>query len=620
MTPFLRRPSLRILLVAGAAFVAAALGSAIPWMQLLELKTLDLLFLVRGPLPPPPDVVIVSIDEPSFAELKLQWPWPRRLHANLVDRLRADGARAIAFDVLFPEAAAPAEDAAFAAAIRRAGNVVLAAELSVTSDPRFRQTMVVKPHGPLEAAAAGIGVATIYTDPDIFVRRARSRLEEHPSLAYEAARLWLAWGGGQGPRLGSAPGEDEFLIDFVGPPRSIPTASYYQVVSEDRRLREGFFRDKLVFIGRSLLAPPEPHRSAPDVFPTPFAWGSETLMPAVEINANAAAALLEGRTIIPLRGGLWWALLLATALGCATLVTPLRPTRGALALAILLATVGLGAYAAFVRGRLWLPVVALSAQSAVVFVTSLGIWYLQTEREQRWIRTAFSRYVPPTVLKDLLAHPDQLELGGREAEATILFSDLAGFSSMAERRTPREIVATINEYLMQFTEIIFRHGGTVDKFMGDGIMAFWGAPVETPDHALRACRAALEMREAMESLKARWAARGYPPTGVRIGINTGPVIVGNVGSRDYFSYTAMGDATNTASRLEQVNKTFGTSVIISESTYAAAKDEIVTRELGTITVRGREQPVTIYELVALRERPPPSRATAAPPSSPPSWP
>ncbi len=590
----------RALLIGATAFLCAALANLTPWVQILELKTLDLLFLIRGPLAPPRDVVIVAIDEASFGDVKFQWPWPRRLHAKLVDRLRADGARVIVFDVLFPEASSRSDDEAFARAIRRAGNVVLAAELSVTSDPRFRQTTVVKPHDPLEAAAAGIGVATIYTDPDVFVRRVRASVEGFPSLAHSGAQMWLAARGGKGPGPRRVPRDEDLLIDFVGPPRTIRTASYYQVIGEQRELPEGFFRDKLVFIGRSVLASPEPQRHSADVYPTPFAWSSETLMPAVEINANAAATLLEGRALVRLGGPLWWVLLLAFGLGGAALVSPWRPSRGALALAVLVAALVTGGYYTFARGRLWIPLVTLTIQSAVVYVASLGLWYLETEREGRWVRTAFSRYVSPTVLKDLLAHPDRLELGGREAETTIVFTDLVGFSAMAERRTPREIVATINEYLVRFTEIIFHHGGTLDKFMGDGIMAFWGAPVETPDHALRACRAALEMRDAMEVLKARWAARRYPPSGVRIGINTGPAIVGNIGSRGYFSYTAMGDATNTASRLEQVNKNFGTSIVISESTHWAVKDEVVARELGTITVRGRAEPVTIYELVAVR--------------------
>jgi adenylate cyclase len=228
-------------------------------------------------------------------------------------------------------------------------------------------------------------------------------------------------------------------------------------------------------------------------------------------------------------------------------------------------------------------------------------------REKRWLRQAFSRYVSPSIVEDIAAHPERLELGGEEVDATVLFADLTDFTALSERMPPKEVIHLLDEYFTVMTQIILAHKGTVDKYIGDAIMCFWGAPMPQRDHAIRACRSALEMIKAMCGLNDRWRAQGHPSLKLRIGIHSGRVVAGNVGSRERFNYTVMGDTVNLANRLEQVNKFFGSQILLSEATHRLAKGDFLVRELDRIRVKGRRQPVTLYELLGYRPEgdPPP---------------
>jgi adenylate cyclase len=243
------------------------------------------------------------------------------------------------------------------------------------------------------------------------------------------------------------------------------------------------------------------------------------------------------------------------------------------------------------------------AELLVLFPTVLGYRYLTEEREKRNIRLAFRHYLTASVMDAVLADPSMLKLGGDKRELTVLFSDIRGFTTLSERLTPEQLVQLLNDYLTPMTDIVFDNGGTLDKYMGDAIMAFFGAPVNQPDHALRACRTACQMLEGLAILKARLAAEGLPPIEIGIGLNSGPMVVGNMGSHSRFDYTVMGDAVNLGSRLEGTNKLYHTNVIISEFTYALVKDQVVARELDSVAVKGKDKPVRIYELIAVGNPP-----------------
>ena len=221
------------------------------------------------------------------------------------------------------------------------------------------------------------------------------------------------------------------------------------------------------------------------------------------------------------------------------------------------------------------------------------------EGEKKKIRSAFSQYLHPRLVEQMLTHPETLRLGGEEKELTALFSDIRGFTTLSENLTPAQLVELLNEYLTEMTEVIFRNWGTLDKYIGDAIMAFWGAPYPQTDHALRACRTGLEMFKSLQTLQMGWQARGLPPLDIGIGINSGPMLVGNMGSKRRKNYTIMGDSVNVASRLEGINRQFGTNIIISENTFLLVRDQVVARKLDLIQVKGKTQPVKVYELLGL---------------------
>ena len=207
------------------------------------------------------------------------------------------------------------------------------------------------------------------------------------------------------------------------------------------------------------------------------------------------------------------------------------------------------------------------------------------------------QYLSPEVVQQVIANPSLLKLGGERREITAYFSDVAGFTTISEKLTPEEVVSLLNKYLTAMTDIILENGGTVDKYEGDAIVAFFGAPIPYADHAIRCCNAAVDMQNALNSLRQKWMDEGYPAINVRMGINTGPAIIGNMGSQQRMDYTMMGDTVNSASRFEGANKAYGTYTMISDSTYGYVKERFVTRKLDLLRVVGKTLPVTVYELV-----------------------
>jgi adenylate cyclase len=238
------------------------------------------------------------------------------------------------------------------------------------------------------------------------------------------------------------------------------------------------------------------------------------------------------------------------------------------------------------------------------YATSTMYHFVAERRERMLIKSMFSAYVHPSVVDALIAHPETLVLGGERKDLTVLFSDIEGFTTISQDLAPEALVGLLNEYLSIMTEVILRNHGTLDKYIGDAVMGFWGAPVPRQDHALHACLAALQMQGAMTEVNARWAVEGKPGFRTRIGIHTGPMIVGNMGGSGKFSYTVVGDSVNLASRLEGANKEYGTGIMVSEATFALVRERIVGRELDRIAVKGRTEPVTVFEILRERSRPP----------------
>jgi len=574
--------------------LTAFLFSLTPPGDLLELKGYDLLHSVRHNSSQPTEIVLVIIDEPSFAELRLQWPWPRSLHARLIDRLTEAGASVIGLDILFSEPSQPNEDRALTEAIRRAGSVVLASDISVSGNATFQQEMVIEPIAALRDNAV-TGLVTVPLDRDFVVRRfypARSAerlFAEQIALLHTKKKTSIPTGA---------------YIHFSGRPNSIPAVSYYQALDPSHYLPRDFFKGKTVLVGRATAASPEPDKGLADYFATPFLSSmKDRLMSGVELHAVMAGNVMQG--LFVMRAGAFILIPLFLFLGLSASLLQLRwqPLRSAIA-ALLGSIFYVGfIYYAFTMQRIWLP----TSAALIPFVLSYAGFgaqaYLQSERKKQQIKKAFSKYLSPSVLKSVLADPDNMKLGGEKIEATILFSDIAGFTTISEKCEPEEISRLINTYMTAMTSIILKYNGTIDKFIGDAIMAFWGAPVPDPDHALNACRTAVEMQERLITLRNELKGMGLPEITVRIGLNTGMVIAGNMGSEDLFDYTVLGDAVNLASRLEGANKQFGTDIMISGFTYEKVADRVEARLLGRISVKGKTEEVEVYELTRVRKSP-----------------
>ncbi|MBI4576126.1 MAG: adenylate/guanylate cyclase domain-containing protein [Planctomycetes bacterium] len=323
-------------------------------------------------------------------------------------------------------------------------------------------------------------------------------------------------------------------------------------------------------------------------------------MAGVSVHSNLLNTILQGAFIH--RAGPLANLLVIGAAGLLTTLLasrlgPVHSTTGTLLAAV--AYVG-GAFVAFDRAQWWVDVAGPVVAFATCFAGITAYRQLTEEREKRQIRSAFQVYLHPEVVAQVTEDPGALKLGGERRELTVFFSDVAGFTTISEALPPEALVALLNEYLTAMSDQIMETGGTVDKYEGDAIMAFWGAPLAQPDHALRACEAALRNQERLAVLREAVLARGGPSLTARIGLNSGPMLVGNMGSQHRFNYTVMGDAVNLGSRLEGANKEFGTRIMVSESTRALALDRYEFRPLDLLRVKGKTQPVPVHELVARR--------------------
>ena len=553
----------------------------------LENRAVDRFFAIRGTQPSPRELLLVAIDEPSFQEFGLAWPWPRGLHARLIDRLSAAGARLILFDVLFAEPSDPENDEALAAALKRAGNVLLAETIDYTNDNLFSRTIRIRPLGPFTDSAKGTGLAMIEPDGDGVVRHFEMQFGGAPTLPASALHA-----AGR-PDL---PPESSGLIKFVGPARSIDTLSYYQILDDEHPVPAERIRDRIVLVGRELQASPAPLGQT-DLFPTPFFESTGIYTSGVEIHATIIHNLLTGQWVREISATVKLIACFGYFLLFSLIFTAVSPLRGLIVLGV--SGLGLTAlcYWLFCVFDFWAPPVMFLFGTASIYTGNVVLQYLAEAHQKRWLRGAFNRYVSPEVVESLINDPSSLELGGQEVQATVFFSDLANFTSFSERLSPKDLVSLLNEYFTPMTNIIQEHRGALDKFIGDAIMAFWGAPVLLENHAQYACEAALKMKEAIVSLREGWRQRQLPLLAARMGIHSGPVVVGNVGSRERFNYTVLGDTVNLASRLEGANKFYGTTILISEDTLQLAGPAFLARELDSIRVKGRQAPVKIYELI-----------------------
>lgn len=571
MGPRRRRAAFLAVAVFAAAIGVSSYATGL--LRGLQLDSVDARFSIRGAQSPPERVAVVQVDDATFGALGEQWPFPRSLHARAIDRLAGAGAAAIAYDVQFTEPTAPAEDNALIRAVERAGNVVLA---TTEVDSRGRAN-VFGGEAVLRSIGARAGNSLVEPDSDGTIRHFSRQIQGLESFAVVSAKA----AGGDGIA------EDRAWIDYAGPPGTIPAASFSDVLRG--RFDPDLFEGRVVVVGAS--AP-----SLQDVHPTAVRGG---LMPGPEVQANAVATALDG---LPLRStpvGVDLALIALLAAVGPFAAAALRPSVALLAAIATCAVYLLAAQAAFESGLI-VPVVYPLLAAALGGVGTLGLYYLLAAFERQRVRFTFSRFVPENVVNQVLAHGDgELRLGGVRRESTVLFSDLRGFTSYAESRPPAEVVEVLNRYLGEMTDAIMDHGGTLVSYMGDGIMAVFGAPIEQPDHADRAIAAAREMLEMRLPGFRDWMRDAGHGDGFElgIGVNSGEVMSGQVGSERRMEYTTIGDTTNTAARLEGMSKGTEHQVLIADSTRAARVDAALDLVLvGDLEVRGRDQPIRVWSL------------------------
>jgi len=594
-------------------------------LRRLELVALDLGMRLRGPLSPGPETVLVLIDDRTIAELG-RWPLPRRKFGDAVRFLKDAGAKVIGIDVLFSEEDASSDgasgDGVFAAAVRKAGNVVLpfafrfdqaspgavsapiaeAAFATVRPGAPFartalRPTGILAPLPALAEAAAALGHASLAYDVDGAVRYdypvVEYDLDYYPSMALRAAQLFRGtpWSEvsaelGSGVRLGDRllPTDPamRMLVNYLGPPGSFPTFPFAAVAAGS--LAPELFRGRVVLIGSSITG-------ITDTFHSPFS----AVLPGVERLATVVDSILHDRPLRRPVYGRWleslWMVGFSFVIGLALSRSPV--TRASLVALVTLSVSLLAAQFALEGAGLWFAVAAPSLAAILTFTLLVALRYGLLDREHRRVRQAFQRYLAPAMVERLAQNPHPPELGGEQRELTVLFCDLRGFSGIAERLDAPALTRVINAFFATVTEAVLARGGTVDKYMGDAVMAFWNAPLDQPDHAVLACRAALDIIAGLSRLNARSDAMALA---CGIGINTGPCTVGNFGSHLRFDYSAVGDAVNIAARLESETKAFGLSIALGPETAARVPD-MATLPLDLIRPRGREQTLELWTLL-----------------------
>lgn len=635
-------------------FVSTVFGSLVSFFYIFGLFT-NFQYIISDILrthftinPKESDIVYLLITDATIIEADevdgIQWPWPRQAYGEAIKFLKNAGAKVIVFDIIFSETSreGPEDDLAFAELIK-SGNVLLA-NLSTNRQGNASMEKIVhnaelmgkhavhvevkefKSHikeikyfrPPVETlfkAATSIGDVKFLPDSDGIGRRIsllfKNGEKYYPSLSFAVAANVL------GIKKTLLTGNEMILFN-ENSTRRIPLdkdgmvrLKYYgessvyekylllRVIKSQVRIEEGeapyydpaIFKDKIVIVASDST-------ELKDLRPNPFNKFNDT---GVHYHGTAIDNILKGEflkayfqpeLIIPI--------LLVFTILTALLTANLNAYWGLL-FTLALVFINLAVSVFFYRNFNILTEISATNVSIIgsFSLTSIVNYFVEAQQKS-FITNAFGQYLSPGVIKELIQYPSKLKLGGERRIMTAFFSDVAGFSAISEKLSPEELVALLNDYLSEMCEIIGRYEGTVDKFEGDAIIAFWGAPIPTAEHALQACKASLEMDRRIKEMRKRFRQEGKPELYVRMGLNSGPMVVGNMGSNQRMDYTIMGDSVNLASRLEGANKFYGTNLMISESTYKMVKSEVEVKELDLIRVIGKNEPVRVYELLALK--------------------
>jgi adenylate cyclase len=624
----------------------------------IDLLTVNYRFQSRGPLSErnvkeTGDVVIVSIDDEDLKAMPERFPFPHSYYAHLAENLIRAGARVVAFDITFEPPREP--DSAFVAVMGRYDNIVLAAKVQTgaVSEQYEVRSLEQNYNNIYFGVNKQIGIVNIVKDRDDVCREYVPMVTIGDRLtptfafavlnrAYKLPALTRVGIDDQYFRftpLRRAGMDDEqsklrvrlipryspttFMLNYYGPNKTFRYVSFSQVIDDssfktkdeienevdldafDASTAE-LFKGKIVVVGSTMAEERDYHN-------TPFysedGGKRNHSMNGVEIHATAIQNVIDGSFITRMKSGTESMILLILSLGGFFGFLGLKRLRvkraGLLEIGLFILVVLLigGIFEIgvliFSASNVMMSVVNPSVALVFAYVGAAVYQYLIERQQKAVIKNVFSHYINPAVVNELIANPEKAKLGGDRRELTVFFSDIQGFTTIAEQfhDRPDKLVEILNEYLDEMTAIVLKYQGTLDKYEGDAIMAFWGAPIAQKDHALRCINAALEMQNRLTVLRAKWKKEGRPPLVVRCGINTGVMIVGNIGGKERFDYTVIGDSVNLASRLEGANKQYNSHIMISDMTYQHVKNNVTVRELDMIQVKGKTEPVKVYEVL-----------------------
>ncbi|MRR34287.1 adenylate/guanylate cyclase domain-containing protein [bacterium] len=620
----------KTLTISSVSFVVSLVLFLSGVVTTFEYKAYDLFSRYLNPAASSGDVVIVQIDQRSIDALRDQsvtWPWPRQVHAPIFEYLSQ--ADAVFFDVLTtePSSYGVEDDAILAGALKKAGNVYLPvflssaeraadpaeqefiAGISLTGDApaaRLSYRSAILPIPEIREACRGAGNVMIKPDSDGVYRKVPLNfgLDGH-TIPHFVMGYLMGRGTVSARREGfSAAGKSIPLADgmlllrFHTAERPFPVISAADLLQSYLDQREGrkpavdaaFFKGKKVFIGLTAAG-------LYDLKPTAVS----SISTGVLVHATALDNLLHGDWIVPL-SRVWSVLfMLAVTVAAVWFILNHLSLSANLAFVCGAAAVVAGVLAVLFGNGLYLqiipPFMALGSSSLIAAAYS----YATEGKERRFVRRTFSQYMDETIVRHLLKNPELIRPGGRRKRVTVFFLDIAGFTPIAEHLPAEDTAEILHTLLNAFTEVVIRNHGVIDKYIGDCIMAFWGAPLETEQDETDACRAALGCLEALEEINRGFRDRGLTTIAIRIGIHSGDAVVGNLGSDRLFDYTVVGDTVNLAARLESANKQFGTRVLVSADTWERTGDSFVARELGLVEVKGKSRPVRIHEIMAVSE-------------------
>jgi len=618
------------------AFAAALMLLAPSPLEMLENKLIDYRFKLRGSIIQPDKVVIAAIDEKSIERLG-RWPWGRDKLASLLKSLTEDGSELVVFDVILSES--EGNDPALGKAIKDAGNVILpvvfefdrdvapldrftrsrlndSAFSAIESPDKFEKFNPILAGGALTPVPAlingamGLGSINMFPDWDGTLRWEPMVIGYgnalYPSINLKAASAYLGIPGDkvvlratEGIRLGKRfiP-TDRFgrtLINYYGPEGTFRHIPISDII--DGRVDPSLLRGKIVLVGATAVG-------IYDLRVTPFSPG----MPGVEKHASVISSILENRFLKPLPLYADLAVLLLSGLLFSVLILRFKALGASFVTALSILAIFYSGYYLFAHLGIVINITYPSLGVLAIFMTTTAYNYAVQERLAKKIRAMFSSYVTERVVNELIKNPDMAKMGGDRREITVLFSDIRSFTAFSEKHSPEEVVSVLNEYLGAMTEVIFRWEGTLDKFIGDAIVVFWGAPLRQDDHAELAVRCALDMVARVEELKRKWKSEGKAPFEIGVGINTGDALVGNIGAEGKkMDYTVIGDTVNLGSRIESLTKRYGSRILVSESTMgkirplveAGAIGHLSIKGLDRVIVKGKEKAVAIYDIVGL---------------------